>query len=101
MDERMADAPVGQRIDIVSDAICPWCYIGKRQLERALATLAPRLGTPQTLAPLRATSAIDDPACSNFVPPACFAVRSTAASMSPHDTAADSTSNHGNTVPII
>jgi len=31
---------VGQRIDIVSDAICPWCYIGKRQLERALTTLA-------------------------------------------------------------
>jgi predicted DsbA family dithiol-disulfide isomerase len=30
----------GQRIDIVSDAICPWCYIGKRQLERALATLS-------------------------------------------------------------
>ena len=30
----------GLRIDIVSDAICPWCYIGKRQLERALATLA-------------------------------------------------------------
>ena len=30
----------GSRIDIVSDAICPWCYIGKRQLERALATLA-------------------------------------------------------------
>jgi predicted DsbA family dithiol-disulfide isomerase len=28
------------RIDIVSDAICPWCYIGKRQLERALALLA-------------------------------------------------------------
>ena len=23
-------------IDIVSDAICPWCYIGKRRLERAL-----------------------------------------------------------------
>ncbi|MDR3531723.1 MAG: DsbA family oxidoreductase [Rhodopila sp.] len=33
-------ASVGTRIDIVSDAICPWCYIGKRQLERALATLA-------------------------------------------------------------
>ncbi|WP_158258264.1 DsbA family oxidoreductase [Rhodopila globiformis] len=29
----------GARIDIVSDAICPWCYIGKRQLERALAIL--------------------------------------------------------------
>jgi predicted DsbA family dithiol-disulfide isomerase len=36
----MSDSPVGQRIDIVSDAICPWCYIGKRQLEGALATLA-------------------------------------------------------------
>ena len=31
---------VGTRIDIVSDAICPWCYIGKRHLEQALATLA-------------------------------------------------------------
>jgi predicted DsbA family dithiol-disulfide isomerase len=30
----------GIRIDIVSDAICPWCYVGKRQLERALSTLA-------------------------------------------------------------
>ena len=28
------------RIDIISDAICPWCYIGKRQLERALPILA-------------------------------------------------------------
>ncbi len=33
-------AAIGTRIDIVSDTICPWCYIGKRQLERALATLA-------------------------------------------------------------
>jgi predicted DsbA family dithiol-disulfide isomerase len=24
-------------LDIVSDVICPWCYIGKRRLERALA----------------------------------------------------------------
>src|SRR5258708_7341967 len=29
------------KIDIVSDAICPWCYIGKRRLEQAL-TLAPQ-----------------------------------------------------------
>ena len=26
-------------IDIVSDVVCPWCYIGKRRLERALALL--------------------------------------------------------------
>jgi predicted DsbA family dithiol-disulfide isomerase len=25
------------RIDVVSDTICPWCFIGKRRLERALA----------------------------------------------------------------
>ena len=31
---------VGTRIDIVSDAICPWCYIGKRHLEKALEVLA-------------------------------------------------------------
>ncbi|MCB1535942.1 MAG: DsbA family oxidoreductase [Rhodoblastus sp.] len=26
-------------IDVVSDAVCPWCYIGKRNLEAALADL--------------------------------------------------------------
>ncbi len=35
----MDETPTGLRIDIVSDAICPWCYIGKRQLERALPVL--------------------------------------------------------------
>jgi predicted DsbA family dithiol-disulfide isomerase len=24
------------RIDVVSDVVCPWCYIGKRRIERAL-----------------------------------------------------------------
>jgi predicted DsbA family dithiol-disulfide isomerase len=32
------DQPVG-RIDVISDVICPWCYIGKRHLERALDLL--------------------------------------------------------------
>ncbi len=36
----MDESPAGLRIDIVSDAICPWCYIGRRQLERALEALA-------------------------------------------------------------
>src|SRR5271169_6704584 len=26
------------RIDIFSDTICPWCYLGKRRFELALAT---------------------------------------------------------------
>lgn len=25
------------RIDVVSDVVCPWCYIGKRRIENALA----------------------------------------------------------------
>jgi predicted DsbA family dithiol-disulfide isomerase len=27
------------KIDIVSDVVCPWCYLGKARLERALAAL--------------------------------------------------------------
>lgn len=27
-------------IDIISDVVCPWCYIGKRQIETALALYA-------------------------------------------------------------
>jgi len=33
-------AAVPSRIDVVSDAICPWCWVGKRNLEGALALLA-------------------------------------------------------------
>ena len=29
-------------VDIVSDTICPWCYIGKRRFERGLATIEDR-----------------------------------------------------------
>jgi predicted DsbA family dithiol-disulfide isomerase len=29
-------------VDIVSDIVCPWCYIGKRKLESALSQLAVR-----------------------------------------------------------
>lgn len=29
-------------VDIVSDVVCPWCYIGKRKLETALADLRAR-----------------------------------------------------------
>ena len=35
-------------IDIISDVVCPWCYIGKRRLEAALAQRAD--GTAQTVA---------------------------------------------------
>jgi len=30
------------KVDIVSDVVCPWCYIGKRRLERAIDSLKDR-----------------------------------------------------------
>lgn len=35
----IAPAPVG-RLEIVSDVICPWCWIGRAHLDNALAILA-------------------------------------------------------------
>ncbi len=32
--------PSAAILEVISDAICPWCYIGKRQLDRALPLLA-------------------------------------------------------------
>jgi predicted DsbA family dithiol-disulfide isomerase len=32
------------RIDIWSDVVCPWCYLGKRRFERALAGFEDRAG---------------------------------------------------------
>ncbi len=29
--------PAALHIDVVSDVVCPWCFIGKRRLETALA----------------------------------------------------------------
>jgi predicted DsbA family dithiol-disulfide isomerase len=29
-------------VDVISDVVCPWCYIGKRKLEAALAELGSR-----------------------------------------------------------
>jgi len=31
------------RVDVVSDTICPWCFIGKRRLERAIKDVSARL----------------------------------------------------------
>lgn len=53
------------RLEIVSDAICPWCYIGKRRLGRALEQLAAeglafeRLWRPFQLNPTMPTEGVD------------------------------------------
>ena len=31
------EEPKTVRIDVIFDSVCPWCYIGKRRLEKALA----------------------------------------------------------------
>jgi len=38
------------RIDVVSDIVCPWCFIGKRRLEKALA-LTPEIPVAVTYHP--------------------------------------------------
>jgi predicted DsbA family dithiol-disulfide isomerase len=40
MTDAAPDSAEPLTIDIVSDVVCPWCYIGKRRLESALATRA-------------------------------------------------------------
>jgi len=35
-------------IDVVSDVVCPWCYVGKRKLEAALETLGRQSPAPET-----------------------------------------------------
>ncbi len=31
------------KIDVVSDVVCPWCYIGKRRLEKAIDQLKDKI----------------------------------------------------------
>jgi predicted DsbA family dithiol-disulfide isomerase len=49
------------RIEIASDVVCPWCYIGKRRFERALSTI-PTFGGDQAAKPaVRHRSFLLDP----------------------------------------
>jgi predicted DsbA family dithiol-disulfide isomerase len=38
-------------IEIVSDVVCPWCYIGKRRLERAIDQLKDKIDVHVTYSP--------------------------------------------------
>ena len=35
------------QVEVVSDLVCPWCYIGKRRFDNALAQLAAQLAAPR------------------------------------------------------
>jgi hypothetical protein len=37
-------------IEVISDAICPWCWVAKRRLESVIAALAPDIHNERHLA---------------------------------------------------
>jgi predicted DsbA family dithiol-disulfide isomerase len=45
-------------IDVVSDVICPWCWVGKRRLEKAVALLGPGAGVTVTWRPFQLNPAM-------------------------------------------
>jgi predicted DsbA family dithiol-disulfide isomerase len=50
--------PRSVAIEVVSDVICPWCFIGKRRLEKALALLEPELAARVTWLPFQLNPAM-------------------------------------------
>src|SRR5260370_9941519 len=38
-------------IEVISDAICPWCWVAKRRLDRVIAALAPHVAVSVTWRP--------------------------------------------------
>src|SRR6266403_274354 len=42
-------------IEVISDAICPWCWVAKRRSDRAIAAIAPNVTASVTWRPLSST----------------------------------------------
>lgn len=49
--EPVAAASTTLDIEVISDAICPWCWVAKRRLGRALEALAPEIAASVTWRP--------------------------------------------------
>ena len=45
--------PTNLEIEIVSDVVCPWCYIGKRRLEKALSLVGDGISPTLTWRPFQ------------------------------------------------
>jgi predicted DsbA family dithiol-disulfide isomerase len=39
LDSDNAASPASLQVDVIADLICPWCYLGKRRLDEALAAV--------------------------------------------------------------
>jgi predicted DsbA family dithiol-disulfide isomerase len=48
---RASGATASLAIEVISDAICPWCWVAKRRLGRAIASLAPAMTASVTWRP--------------------------------------------------
>src|SRR3984893_13588510 len=46
-----AGAKATLAIEVISDAICPWCWVAKRRLDRVIAALAPHVAVSVTWRP--------------------------------------------------
>src|ERR1700675_3897213 len=51
-------AKVTLAIEVISDAICPWCWVAKRRLDSAIAALAPDVTASVTWRPFELNSEI-------------------------------------------
>jgi predicted DsbA family dithiol-disulfide isomerase len=49
--ETASDAKATLAIEVISDAICPWCWVAKRRPDRAIAALAPDVTVSVTWRP--------------------------------------------------
>ena len=49
-----ASIVAAMRVEVVSDLVCPWCYIGKRRFDNALAQLAAPVSSPAVTITYRA-----------------------------------------------
>lgn len=52
--------PIPLQIDVVSDIVCPWCYVGKRRLEEALAQLGDEVPVQVTYHPFQLDPTVPD-----------------------------------------
>jgi predicted DsbA family dithiol-disulfide isomerase len=49
--EAASGAKVTLAIEVISDAICPWCWVAKRRLDRAIAAISPDVTASVTWRP--------------------------------------------------
>ena len=39
LDKDSTVSPASLQVDVIADLVCPWCYLGKRRLDEALAAV--------------------------------------------------------------